>query len=86
MEGGEGRVSPSSAGPVVEGRAVGGAEAGLGQVGRRREGGGGRRREGGTDLVSRPEPTVNVLREEVGPVAAVKITEPAGRPEVRNVS
>ena len=40
MEEGEGIVSPSSAGPVVEGRAVGGAEAGLGQVGRREKEGG----------------------------------------------
>ena len=45
LEEGEGIVSPSSAGPVVEGRAVGGAEAGLGQVGRRVEEGG-RKEEG----------------------------------------
>ena len=32
-----------------------------------------------------PEPAVDVLGEEVGPVAAVKVTETAGGPEVRHV-
>merc|ERR1740129_1355442 len=39
-----------------------------------------------TSLVCRPEPTVDVLREEVGTVATIKVTETAGGPEVRNVA
>ena len=37
-------------------------------------------------LVCRPEPTVDVLREEVGTIATVKVTEAARGPEVRNVA
>ena len=37
-------------------------------------------------LVCRPEPTVDVLREEVGPVAAVKVTQAARGPEVGHVA
>ena len=37
-------------------------------------------------LVCRPEPTVDVLWEEIGTIAAVKVTETARGPEVRNVA
>ena len=37
------------------------------------------------DLVGRPEPTVDVLGEELWLVATVKVTFPAGGPEVRDV-
>ena len=36
-------------------------------------------------LGGRPEPAVDVLREEVGSVAAVKVTQTARGPEVRHV-
>ena len=39
-----------------------------------------------TSLVGGPEPSVDVLREEVGTIAAVKVTETARGPEVRNVA
>ena len=39
-----------------------------------------------TSLVCRPEPAVDVLREEVRPVATVKVTETTGGPEVRNIA
>ena len=39
-----------------------------------------------TSLVGRPEPPVDVLREEVGPVAAVKVTQAARGPEVGHVA
>ena len=39
-----------------------------------------------TSLVGGPEPTVDVLREEVGPVAAVKVTQAARGPEVGHVA
>ena len=37
-------------------------------------------------LVGRPEPAVQLLREEVGTVAAVEVTESAGGPEVGHVA
>merc|ERR1719460_1479968 len=39
-----------------------------------------------TSLVRRPEPSVDVLREEVRPVATVKVTETTGGPEVRYIA
>ena len=39
-----------------------------------------------TSLVCRPEPSVDVLWEEVRPVATVKVTETTGGPEVRNIA
>ena len=39
-----------------------------------------------TSLVGGPEPPVDVLREEVGPVAAVKVTQAARGPEVGHVA
>jgi len=39
-----------------------------------------------TSLVGRPEPPVDVLWEEVGAVATIKVTETTGGPEVRNVA
>ena len=39
-----------------------------------------------TSLVRRPEPSVDVLWEEVGTIATVKVTETARGPEVRNVA
>ena len=39
-----------------------------------------------TSLVGGPEPTVDVLREEVGPVAAVKVAQAARGPEVGHVA
>ena len=39
-----------------------------------------------TSLVRGPEPTVDVLREEVGPVAAVKVAQAARGPEVGHVA
>ena len=37
-------------------------------------------------LVCRPEPSVDVLWEEVGTIATVKVTETTGGPEVRNIA
>ena len=37
-------------------------------------------------LVGRPEPAVQVLREEVGTVATIEVAETARSPEIRNVS
>ena len=39
-----------------------------------------------TSLVGGPEPPVDVLREEVGPVAAVKVAQATRGPEVGHVA
>ena len=33
-------------------------------------------------LVGRPEPSIDVLRSEIGPVTSIKVTETAGSPDV----
>ena len=67
--------------PVVRLRSRGAETSGAGPV---MEGGTIGRTE--TSLVCRPEPSVDVLREEVRAVATVKVTETTRGPEVRNVA